>query len=73
MKEYPCPLSPTKMCKYGGNKVYNYGFVSGTASYCRKDKVFVNRLKECPLLKTTLTERGEEDGKIKNLSYTTKI
>lgn len=33
--KYPCPLSTTGGCKYGGNKPYNYGFMSGTSSYCR--------------------------------------
>lgn len=49
MKEYPCLLSETKMCQYGGNKRYNYGFTSGTSSYCRKDKKWVHDLKQCPL------------------------
>ena len=49
MKEYPCPKSLTKMCQYGGNKRYNYGFMSGTSSYCRKDKKWVHDLKDCPL------------------------
>lgn len=53
MKEYPCNL-PDKnrtlvFCKYGGNKHYNYGFTSGTASYCRKAKRWVCDLTECPL------------------------
>ena len=31
-KEYPCyiqGLNKVKMCKYGGNKAYNYGFKRG--------------------------------------------
>ena len=48
-KLYHCPLSPTKMCRYGGNKVYNYGFMTGASSYCRKDKQFVDKLEKCPL------------------------
>ncbi len=49
VKEYPCPLSTTGVCRYGGNKRYNYGFMSGTSSYCRKDKKWVHDLKDCPL------------------------
>lgn len=49
MKEYTCPLSKTKMCRYGGNKRYNYGFMSGSSSYCRKDRKWVHNLKKCPL------------------------
>jgi hypothetical protein len=35
MKMYPCELAKSKTCEHGGNKHYNYGFVSGTAAYCR--------------------------------------
>ena len=48
-KEYPCPIAKTKMCRYGGNKRYNYGFMIGTASYCRKVKRWVCDLDKCPL------------------------
>jgi len=48
MKKYPCPLAKDKYCKHGGNKRYNYGFVSGTASYCRLVKKWVSDLKVCP-------------------------
>jgi len=48
MKEYPCILSPTKLCNYGGNKRYNYGFLSGTAEYCRKIKCWIVDIKDCP-------------------------
>ena len=51
-KEYPCyiqGLNKVKMCKYGGNKAYNYGFMSGTASYCRKVSKWVSYLEKCPL------------------------
>ena len=34
--------------KYGGNKRYNYGFVSGTANYCHKKEKWVADLKNCP-------------------------
>ena len=40
MKKYYCPLRK-ELCEFGGNKRYNYGFVSGTASYCRKIKIFI--------------------------------
>ena len=49
MKRYPCDLAPDGMCKYGGNKIYNYGFVSGTASYCRHSKKWAGDLNKCPL------------------------
>ena len=48
-KEYPCPRSETKMCNYGGNKNFNYGFMVGIASYCRKVKRWVSDLDKCPL------------------------
>lgn len=48
MKKYPCKLSKMGMCQYGGNKRYNYGFVSGTASYCYFAKRWITDLKECP-------------------------
>jgi hypothetical protein len=48
MREYPCTLSPTGLCIYGGNKRYNYGFFSGTAGYCRKLKCWVVDIKTCP-------------------------
>jgi hypothetical protein len=50
MKEYPCALSSTRLCKYGGNKRYNYGFLSGTAGYCRKIKCWVVNIKVCPII-----------------------
>jgi hypothetical protein len=52
MKAY-CPLINNKLCKYGGNKAYNYGFVSGLSSYCRLVKKWVHDLKTCPLIQTT--------------------
>ena len=64
MKEYPCPKSLTKMCQYGGNKRYNSGFMSGTSSYCRKDKKWVHDLKFCPIFKD-MEFKNEEDEMIK--------
>ena len=49
MKKYPCDLSKTKECYYGGNKTYNFGFASGTAEYCRKEKKWTSDLKKCSL------------------------
>ena len=49
---YPCPLAENKLCRYGGNKNYNYGFVSGSASFCRLDKKWVHDLEKCPLENT---------------------
>ncbi|KKK97355.1 hypothetical protein LCGC14_2653580 [marine sediment metagenome] len=49
MSKYPCYKSETGFCKYGGNKSYDYGFVSGTASYCKKAKKWVADLEKCPL------------------------
>ena len=34
MKKYLCSLSEDG-CEYGGNKRFNYGFVSGTHEFCR--------------------------------------
>ncbi|KKM82684.1 hypothetical protein LCGC14_1317010 [marine sediment metagenome] len=47
-RKYPCPLSLTSMCEYGGNKHYDSGFISGMASYCHKKKKWVAGLKNCP-------------------------
>jgi hypothetical protein len=47
-KEYPCKFSPTGMCKHGGNKHYNYGFVSGTAEYCHLAKIWTSKISKCP-------------------------
>ena len=35
-------------CVYGGNKRFNYGFVSGTASYCRLNNKFLDAFSGCP-------------------------
>jgi hypothetical protein len=48
MKEYPCYLSKTKICIYGGNKYYNFGFLQGTSSFCRLVKKFCDKLNKCP-------------------------
>jgi hypothetical protein len=50
MKEYPCRMSRTKQCKYGGAKIYNYGFLSGASEYCRKEKKFICDMQKCPLV-----------------------
>jgi len=56
VQEYPCELSPTKMCRYGGSKRYNYGGgMSGTQSWCRFPGVnravfpMLGNTLECPL------------------------
>ena len=53
MKVYRCKLREGHNgdCKYAGNKVFNWGFVSGTDNYCRKVKRFVSFLSQCPLPK----------------------
>jgi hypothetical protein len=48
MKKYPCSISVSKFCEYGGNKRYNYGFCNGTASYCRLIKKWISDIKKCP-------------------------
>ena len=48
-KRYPCKLARDGYCEHGGNKKYNYGFVSGIAGFCRLSKKWVDDLKECPL------------------------
>ena len=37
-----------KPCQFGGNKSFNYGFYSGTSSYCYKVSKFTHDLKQCP-------------------------
>lgn len=59
-QEYSCPLRE-KPCTYGGNKHYDYGFVRGTASYCRFVKRWVTDMEECPLSKQEQIERGESE------------
>ena len=44
-----CDLTKT-MCKYCINKRCNYGFVSGTAGYCKVDKRWTSDMKQCPNL-----------------------
>ena len=68
MKEYQCDLSKTGMCRYGGNKQFNYGFCNGTHSYCfhpRQKTPLYNSLTgkiiRCPLLQQT-TAQGVSDG-----------
>jgi len=58
-KEYPCPMSLTGWCKYGGNKLYNYGFVRGMSSYCRKKKKWTCDLEKCPKEITDQSPEGE--------------
>jgi len=55
-RRYPCPISPAEdgLCEYGGNRNFDYGVVSGTHSYCRKEKrpvfpPFANTPIKCPL------------------------
>jgi len=49
-QQYKCALSQTGTCEHGGNKAFNYGFMRGTAQYCRhsKGKKFTDDLSECP-------------------------
>jgi len=35
-------------CEYGGNKTYNYGFISGTSMFCRLNKKFLDSFSGCP-------------------------
>ena len=46
------PESRCYACEYGGNKRYNYGFMSGMSLYCRKEKKWLHDLDKCPLDKT---------------------
>ena len=48
MRKYPCKLCKTKDCEHAGNRYYNYGFVQGTANYCRLEKRFIADMKLCP-------------------------
>jgi hypothetical protein len=50
MKAY-CPLIKNELCKYGGNKRYNLGIVSGMSSYCRLVKKWVHDIENCPQVK----------------------
>lgn len=50
-KLYLCNLSENNFCEHGGNKRYNYGFISGTSQYCRFSKKWVHNLKSCPKTK----------------------
>lgn len=42
-----CSLTET-LCEHCVNKRYNYGFVSGTASYCKIEKRFTANMRKCP-------------------------
>ncbi len=37
-----------QLCEHCINKRYNYGFVSGTASYCKIKKRFCADMEKCP-------------------------
>jgi len=54
--QYRCKYGDIGYCEHGGTKRYNYGFQSGTASYCYLVKKWVSDIKDCPLKKT-----GEHD------------
>jgi hypothetical protein len=49
MKGYCSITGKHKLCKYGGNKHFGYGFCSGMAEYCRKEKKWVCDMEKCPL------------------------
>jgi hypothetical protein len=61
-KRYPCDLAPDGMCKYGGNKVYNYGFVQGTESFCRHSKKLTTDIESCPLKDADTGKEGVNNG-----------
>jgi hypothetical protein len=44
-------------CSFGGNRTYNYGFLTGTASFCGKENKFCCDMKKCPL---DVMEVGEQ-------------
>lgn len=56
-RTYPCKLSHSGFCLFGGNKIYNYGFVSGSAAYCHSIKKWISDMTECP--KNTPRKRKE--------------
>jgi len=49
MAIYPCKYSKTGMCKHGGYKAYNYGFLCGVAGYCRYIKKWMSDMPCCPM------------------------
>jgi hypothetical protein len=52
---YECTLTKG-LCEYGGNKAFNYGFMSGSACYCRLKKRFTVDMKICPKIKDNHNE-----------------
>lgn len=56
---FPCPLSPSGVCRHGGNKHFNYEFMSGTSSYCRKSDKWVHDLASCPIANAKGDVKGE--------------
>jgi len=48
MLVYPCEKAKDGMCEHGGNKNFNYGFVRGSAPYCRLKRQWVSDLERCP-------------------------
>lgn len=51
MKKYHCPRAYGGNgggCEYGGNKRFNYGFMSGTSSYCWLVKKWIHDFIGCP-------------------------
>ena len=43
-------MSENGICEYGGNKVFNYGFMSGSSGYCRhpRGNRFLSDMDKCP-------------------------
>ena len=60
MKEYPCELSDSGFCIYGGSKRFNYGFVCGSAGYCRKEKRFIYNMLFGKYISCPLKTAGEK-------------
>jgi len=48
MKLYICKFNNSG-CRYGGNKIFNYGFYRGLAEYCRYNKEWTYKMLYCPL------------------------
>ena len=49
-RKYECKLSKDGLCEHAGNKAFDYGFMRGSANFCRhpREKRFVGNIKKCP-------------------------
>lgn len=65
MSKRRCHLAPEGVCKYGGSRYKNYGFVQGSFDYCNhpRAKCILLLRKECPVKGFVWNQRQSEQPK----------